>query len=434
MTPGPAAAALRRAVALHRAGRLDEAEPLYRAILERDPANPDALHFLGLLTHQRGDAAAAIELIERATRQAPGYADAHNNLGNLLRIAGRFEDAERAYRRAIALRPDDVSAHSNLGAALKAQGRLDAAEAALRRALALDDRHVPALTNMGHLLTRLGRTREALGHYFAAVAFDPDNPDGPRVLGSAYQAVGDIDKAREVYRDWLSRKPDDPVAQHLLAACSSDEPPERATDAFVRTTFDRLADGFDEHLAHLEYRAPALVEAAFARAWGAPHAALAVLDAGCGTGLCGPFLRPYARALVGVDLSPGMLRRAAERRLYDRLVEGELTGTLRAEPRAHDAIVSADTLCYFGRLDEVLAAASGALRPQGRLIFTVEQGSEDAGPGYRLESHGRYVHSEAYVRAALAGAGLQARSLSVDALRNEAGRPVAGLVVDAGTP
>src|SRR5262245_55776789 len=252
MTRAREAEALRRAVALHRAGRLDEAEPLYRAILDRHPADADALHFLGLLRHQRGDAAAAIELIERAIQQAPQYADAHNNLGNLLKIAGRFEDAERAYRRAIALRPDDVSAHSNLGAALKAQGRLDAAEGALRRALALDDRHVPALTNMGHLLTRLGRTREALGHYLAAVAFDPDNPDSLQVLGSAYQAVGDIGKAREVYRGWLSREPDHPVARHLFAACAGEGAPERATDAFVRTTFDRLADRFDEHLADLE--------------------------------------------------------------------------------------------------------------------------------------------------------------------------------------
>lgn len=432
MTRDRSAAELRRAVALHRAGRVDGAERLYRTALARDPANPDALHFLGLLTHQRGDTAAAIELIERATRQAPGYADAHNNLGNLLRIAGRFEDAERAYRRAIALRPDDVSAHSNLGAALKARGRLDEAEATLRRALALDDRHVPALTNMGHLLTRRGRPREALGHYRAAVAFDPAHPDGPRLLGSAYLAVGEIDKAREVYRDWLAKEPGHPVAQHLFAACAGEGTPDRAADEFVRTTFDGMADRFDEHLANLEYRAPALVAAAFARAWGEPRGDLAVLDAGCGTGLCAPLLRPYARTLIGVDLSPGMLRRAAQRRLYDRLVEGELTGALRAQSRAQDAIVSADTLCYFGRLDEVLAAASGALRPRGRLIFTVEQCGEDVGAGYRLEPHGRYAHTEAYVRAALAGAGLEARSIAADALRNEVGRPVAGLVVDAG--
>ncbi|HET9316466.1 MAG TPA: hypothetical protein VFQ51_12805, partial [Vicinamibacteria bacterium] len=99
---------------------------------------------------------------------------------------------------------------------------------------------------------------------------------------------------------------------------------------------------------------------------------------------------------------------------------------------AQDAIVSADTLCYFGRLDEVLAAASGALRPRGRLIFTVEQCGEDVGAGYRLEPHGRYAHTEAYVRAALAVAGLEARSIAADALRNEVGRPVAGLVVVAG--
>ena len=92
---------------------------------------------------------------------------------------------------------------------------------------------------------------------------------------------------------------------------------------------------------------------------------LDVLDAGCGTGLCGPLLAPYARRLVGVDLSERMLDQARARDVYDELVKGELTEYLAASAGTFDAIVSADTLVYFGPLEAVAEAAERALRPGG---------------------------------------------------------------------
>ena len=111
-----------------------------------------------------------------------------------------------------------------------------------------------------------------------------------------------------------------------------------------------------------------------------------VLDAGCGTGLCGPLLAPYARRLVGVDLSTGMLKQAEAKNVYDQLYKVELTAYLRDCPGEFDVIVSADTLVYFGPLESVARAAAGALRPGGRLIFTVEallDGRPDV--GYSLQ-------------------------------------------------
>ncbi len=82
----------------------------------------------------------------------------------------------------------------------------------------------------------------------------------------------------------------------------------------------------------------------------APDGRLVVLDAGCGTGLCGPLLRPYASRLVGVDLSGGMLDHARRKEIYTDLVQSELTEFLAAQQRAFDVIVAADTLVYFGDL------------------------------------------------------------------------------------
>jgi predicted TPR repeat methyltransferase len=115
-------------------------------------------------------------------------------------------------------------------------------------------------------------------------------------------------------------------------------------------------------------------------------------------------------------------------------VKGELTAYLRDSPGAFDAIVSADTLVYFGPLKDVVAAAAGALRPGGRLIFTVEEKTGAAsGKGYSISPHGRYSHTRRYVGRVLMEANLRPEIVSTQ-LRLEAGEPVPGLLVGAVLP
>ena len=106
----------------------------------------------------------------------------------------------------------------------------------------------------------------------------------------------------------------------MLAACSGRDVPPRASDAFIETTFDSFAASFDSKLARLSYRAPALVAEMLKRSGIAPTKSLDVLDAGCGTGLCGALIAPYARRLIGVDLSGRMLAQARQRNVYDELL------------------------------------------------------------------------------------------------------------------
>ena len=150
-----------------------------------------------------------------------------------------------------------------------------------------------------------------------------------------------------------------------------------------------------------------------------------MLDAGCGTGLCGPLLAPYARRLIGVDLSEGMLALAKEKHVYDVLIKDELTDHMRAHPAAFDVIVSADTLVYFGDLESVVGAAASALRPSGLFVFTLEHAVGAAADiDWRLELHGRYSHARSYVERVLAAFGLQPWIVPAE-LRMESGTPVA---------
>lgn len=147
------------------AGRLAEAEALYLRLLNVQPNNPDVLHLLGLVAHQRGALDSAVQWIRRAIAAAPSVVSFHNNLGNALKDQGALTEAVEAYRRAIRLGPDMAHPYINLGTALNAQGRLDEAMAAYQQALRLDPTAPQAYTNLGVTLQEFGKTEQALALY-----------------------------------------------------------------------------------------------------------------------------------------------------------------------------------------------------------------------------------------------------------------------------
>ena len=408
---------------------LAEARALYEQALRAAPEHPGALHFLGILLHQTGAWERALELIARAIAARPNDADMHNNLGNILKEQASPLAAAEAYRRAIELGQRGADAESNLGVVLGNAGNAEEALAAFERALAIDPQHANAHHNLGNALVRARRVEEAIAHFEAALAAAPHLSAARQALALALHNVGRIEEAIGALRAWGDRDPDDATAHHLLAAFSQANIPNRASDAFVRHSFDLLASTFDQHLRDLGYRAPELTLAALAAIVPNPMAAFDVLDAGCGTGLCGPLLKPYAQTLVGVDLSRGMLSKAQAVGSYDQLVEAEMTAFLRSHAASYDLILSADTFCYFGDLLELIGLSRVALRSGGLLVFTVERSS--AAAGFQLHAHGRYSHSEAYVREAIESAGLRLASIEHAALRQECGAPVYGLVVAA---
>jgi predicted TPR repeat methyltransferase len=422
--------ALQIAIQLQQQDEFVAAELVYKQILMVAPEHPRALHFAGVLAHQLGRSSDGVELIRKSLAFAPDNADWYNNLGIVLQEWGQLDEAIDAYHRAIALNPNNANAYSNLGVLLRATGKPGEAEAAYRTAIRLNPDHIDAYTNLGVLLYSLKRREESVVCFCKVITLRPKHPEARRLLALAHCTLGEIDKAIQIFEDWLVENPDDPVARHMLSACSGREVPERASDGFVQISFDSFAASFESKLAKLSYRAPALVSAMLDDAGLEQSQSLDVLDMGCGTGLCGPLIRGYARRLTGVDLSAGMLAQAQEKQLYDELLQIELTEYLRRQAQAFDIIVSADTLVYFGALEDVFAAAAGALRPGGLLVFTLEHGVGDAAPDYHLETHGRYTHARPYVERLLERNGLTPE-IGLAELRMESGVPVAGLVVRA---
>ena len=225
---------------MHRAGHLPEAEKIYRAVLERQPGHPDALHFLGVLEHQRGDTEAAIGLIRRAIASMPGEPGPWNNLGNVFVETGRIDEAMQAYGRCLEIAPHFADTHNNVGTIHRLRNEWAASEASYQRAIAARPDFADAYNNLAKLMIAQRRIREGVTYACKAITLLPRDPEARKLLGIAYYTLGEIDKAAEVYREWLAVEPDNPVAVHHLAACSGEAVPERASDAYVARTFDAL--------------------------------------------------------------------------------------------------------------------------------------------------------------------------------------------------
>jgi predicted TPR repeat methyltransferase len=419
------------AILLQKNKQFPEAHELYRRVLETEPDNPRALHYAGVLAHQQGRNDEALALLERSLALVPDEADWYSNLGIVLQSADMLDRAIVSYRRAISIDPSHANAHNNLGVLLRATGQSAEAEAAYRAAIQLDPEHIDAYTNLGILLNGLKRTEEAAACYCKIITLRPRHRQARKLLALAHSTLGEVDKAASIYAEWLEEEPEDPVARHMLAACTGRDVPKRASGAFIEKTFDSFASSFESKLASLAYRAPSLIATMLEDSGLEPSRRLDVLDAGCGTGLCGAIVAPFARRLIGVDLSEGMLAHASKKNLYHALVKAELQEYLLENREAFDLIVAADTLVYFGELKGAVAAFEGALRPGGLLVFTLERVVGDAaGIDYRLEPHGRYSHARIYVEQLLTFANLKSKIIQAE-LRMEAGIPVQGLLIRA---
>ncbi len=190
MSPIAAGNLLRSALEHHQAGRLREAEALYRQILASSPDHPDALHMLGLLAHQAGHNEAAVELIGQALRLTPAHAPCHSNLGNAQQALGRLDEAVASFRRALDLDPTLVEAHSNLGSALLAQGKLEEATDSFRRALAINPDLAEAHNNLGYALAQQGLLEPAIQSVQLALALRPDFPVALNNSGMILESQG----------------------------------------------------------------------------------------------------------------------------------------------------------------------------------------------------------------------------------------------------
>lgn len=394
-------------------------------------ADPFALLQTGLAHQRAGRLADAARLYQQVLARAPHDANALNLLGLVRHLEGDNETARALLERAVGLRPDSAIFLGNLGAVLMAKGQLGAAEARLRAALAKRPDDPVFNRNLAGVLYHRGDAAAAARHYERTLFAAPSDADAHLGLAHAQKALGQAGAAAASCRAALDLRPDHAEARFLLAALEQRDVPDRPPASYVRAVFDAYAERFEHDLVkNLGYRIPEEISALVVSLGDAAPAA--VLDLGCGTGLCGAALRGRAKRLVGIDVSAHMLAKAREQNIYDELLEGDILDIMPTLPAgSFDLICAADVFNYLGDLAPVLVAAARLLASGGQLVFSTERASEDEkgaddGTGYLLTRNLRYAHVTDFVRRAARAAGLGECAWKPVAVRLERNAPVSG--------
>jgi predicted O-linked N-acetylglucosamine transferase (SPINDLY family) len=215
--------ALTLALQFHQAGRLAEAETLYRQILQVAPEHPDVLHLLGLIAHQGGQHILAVDYMKQALALRPDFPEAYNNLGNALQARGELAAAVAAYQHALALHPGFPEACNNLGNALKEQGQFEEAVACYQRALASRPSYAEAYNNLGLALQNQSKLEEAVAHFRKALAIRPGYAEALTNLGNVLREKGQLEEAKASCRQALKENPDHAEAHNSLGAVLHEE-------------------------------------------------------------------------------------------------------------------------------------------------------------------------------------------------------------------
>ncbi|MBW2163901.1 MAG: tetratricopeptide repeat protein [Deltaproteobacteria bacterium] len=415
---------LKKASLAHKEGRFAEAEKGYLEVLKNKPDWGAVLNALGTVFMDQAQPDKAQRVFEKATELRPPYSPAYYNLARLKQSKNDHKGAISIYRAILEKQPDFGQAWNNLGTAYRETGDLDEALSCFRRAVEFAPDMAEAWNNLGVAQDEVDMIQDAAKSYRKAIEIRSDYASAHFNLGISLQKLGLFNEAEDHYKKVLKTKPDDKSARFMLQSLGTLETPDAAPAEYVRKVFDGCAGTFEKTLVeNLEYKTHELL---FDLVRPYLTDEITVLDLGCGTGLGSQFYRPFAKKLIGVDVSLKMLEKAAEKKIYDRLEAFDILQDWKF-PQKFDLIYSSDVFVYFGNLDTVIRSASSYLVSSGIIAFSVER-LDDPSMGYRLFPSSRYAHSQTYIQEALRRHGLHLLEEAEADIRKESGDQVKGLL------
>ena len=373
---------LTSAFELHQAGRYQEAEKVYRPLLEQ---LPDSWYL-------------------------------HYNFGLLLYETARFPKALEHYQTAVALEHANIDIHYNLALCYKKCGDETRAIESYHNALELDPGDTDCLFNLGNCLLELGRFGEAIKIYKNLIKLDPQHKSAHNNLAFSFHRAGMLEEAIIWYRKLLSLDPDHEAADYMLASLTG-EFRDAAPASYIRELFDNYSDTYEQSLvSKLEYRVPGILFEFIKKQKQKIHFKR-LLDLGCGTGLVGTVFRDSVEVMDGIDLSEQMISAAQKKKIYDRLIVGDLHMEVGNLTDSYDLLIAADVFSYLGKLEHLFPLLGTIAAPDCFLYFTVE--STEKSEEVVLQSSGRFSHSRAYIERITASSGWFPAAVNKINLRKE---------------
>lgn len=334
------------------------------ALIEAFPQYYRAYLLLGKIFLQEKLLTKAMEYFTQLLRLDENNVDHLIGVVNCLLAENYYREALPYTEKIIQLQPNNVETLYNLAVIANRQHNVDQAEHYYQAVLQLDAQHFAALNNLGFIYLQTKRYPAAIEKFNLALAIQPNN-----------EAI-----------------------KYALSMMQNDHQVARAPQEYLQKLFDSYAENFDVHLREgLNYVVPELLQQQIITHVKPNHGQWNILDLGCGTGLCGEVFKPWAKHLVGVDVSTKMLEKAAQKGCYDELIvmdNQQYLNQLLASDAYFDLILAADVFVYQGDLKDILRACRMKLTPSGILAFSIELCEME---NYRLQNTGRFAHSLNYI-------------------------------------
>lgn len=315
-----------------------------------------------------------------------------NLRGIVCRAKGEYQNSLISYNKAIVLDKENPSFLNNRGNLYRDFGDLQKARKDYSDALKINPKYFDALINLIILEQEENNYKEAENLSFKALQIDQNRSEGYKLLAISQLNLKKNNQAIENFKKSQSLKFDIAV-DHQLAMLKGKKV-ETTPIEYIENTFDNYSKKFDTHLIKkLEYRLPELISKKIKEKIGKKEFKL-VLDIGCGTGLCGEYLKNYSEKLIGVDISSKMLKRAEKKNIYNQLIKEDLIDYIERTKNKYDLIIAGDVFIYTGNISKVFNLIRKKLTNGAYFVFSIELFS---GNNFKILKTGRFAHSQEYI-------------------------------------
>lgn len=378
-------------------GKLDDAIHYYQLALEKEPAYIDAYYNLGLALIKQQHYDKAISTYQLLLTHDPNHAAAHFQLASALMLSEKIDDALKQFLLIEENYPNHLETQTNLATCYLKKGLLSEAKSHYLKALELAPDDTQILFNLAVINMQQGNTDIAIQQYQQVVSINPNYFPAHNNLGVAFLSKNHIGFALRHFQTALELQPHHQAIRHTIQVLSKDQHLLTSPPEYITTLFDAYADHYESHLlSALDYQVPNILFEVAKKCVSLPSEQWTILDIGCGTGLCGTLFKPYAKKLIGIDLSANMLALAKQKNCYNELITGDFISYLADYHNTFDLIIAGDVLVYIGDLTDSFKNISSALLNNGLFIFNTEI-TGHATPGFEMTQSGRFVHQKNYI-------------------------------------
>jgi predicted TPR repeat methyltransferase len=407
--------------------KLIEAENKYKELLKLIPNHYQTLINLGYILFRQNKLDESKEVLNQALEIDDENYDIYFMLGKIYKINNNLEDATKCFEWAIDIEPKFQLAYVELFESLFRLKKLNDIDSYIKKAIENFGESTDFYYQIANYYLELEDLTNAKKYLELSINLDIDFAPGYETLGNVNLKLKDKESAIKSFKELKRLEPENPILYILDALENKDL--STAPKEYVKNLFDFFAENFDTKLLNLQYSAPNELLKLLQEKTDINLNKKSVLDLGCGTGLFGKEIKPYATNLIGVDLSEKMLEKANNLNIYDQLENSDLIEYLTKENNTYDLMSSTDVFIYVGKLDEIFKEVNRLLTDSGLFTFSLESlehFDSKLKQDLKLTETGRYVHSIEYINRLAKENNLTNLITEVRTIRVENGNPVIG--------